>query len=97
MGRMALGSRQRRLVPGVAELVLLRHRRMDRAFCVAQFGDECWFCANVRALAAGQSVHLTGEDVYSALCDDEHLARTYRDLLDDPSVYVVGADTLERL
>jgi hypothetical protein len=97
MGRMARGSRQRRRVPGVGALVLHRHRHMDRAFCVAGWGDDCWLCANIAALEAGQPVRLIGDDVYGALCEDEQLARACRDLRDDRSVYLVGADTIERL
>lgn len=97
MGRMARGSRQRRLVPGVGALVLHRLRRTDRAFCVAGFGDHCRLCATIAALEAGQPVRLIGDDIYGALCEDEALARACRDLMDDRGVYVVGADTVERL
>jgi hypothetical protein len=97
MGRMARGSRQRRLVPGVAALVLMRLRRMNRSFCVAGWGDDCWLCATVAALEAGQPVRLIGDDIHGALCEDEALARACRDLRDDRGVYTVRADTVERL
>lgn len=97
MGRLAQGTRTRRTVPGVGALVMRRHRMMDGAFCLAPFREECWWCNTIAALNAGQPVQLIGDDIYSALCVDEYLARTCRDLLHDRSVYEVRADTLELL
>jgi hypothetical protein len=84
-------------LPGAGAPVLHRLRRTDRAFCVAGFGDDCRLCATIAALEAGRPVRLIGDDIYSALCEDEQLARASRDPMDDRAVYTVGADTVERL
>jgi hypothetical protein len=95
MARRATGTVSRLLVTGVGELVLHRHRRLDGAFCMRPLGKSCRWCRNIADLEAGQPVQLTGDDIYAALCADEHLARTCRDLMQDQSVYEVRADTLD--
>lgn len=95
MARRAPGTVSRRLVTGVGELVLHHHRRLDTAFCMRPLGKSCRWCRNIADLEAGQPVQLPGDEIYTALCADEHLARTCRDLMHDESIYEVRADTLD--
>jgi hypothetical protein len=82
-----------RAFPGIRAALADRFRYLDAAFCLEPLADECALCARVAELESGQSVEVTGEQVWRALFTPS-APKAHREFLHDATVYELTGDRL---